>query len=221
MRFSLLATVLVASVITAPASEIRFYFSHQSDLGGVPNEYTTQTNPVAVSGDTVYLWAKTINPDIWTGVSIQIGAQPPGWDIAAGIMYNPSSESFGQRWEDASDFYPVSDHLFTLVSVTQQGLGAVGDPLSVDAIEEGHLVHHLLVGELAFSTDTGYAEVRLGASDGGIPRKGGTTQEEVYFGFGDPPTLPGGENLLPDLYIVPEPATFGLFLTWLAFARRR
>jgi len=210
----------------ANANSIHFYFSTSNDTGSVPTEWVTQTNPVVNSGDTVYLWATTNYPDIWNGVGMQFGSDDAGFAVDAGVMYNNFTKGWGQRWEDSSDFDPTgADTVITLVGVTTKGLGAYGDP---DGYEEnvggGNYLEHNLVGEIAFSTTSGLGAIFLEASGGGIPMQGGTTQEDVYFGFGDDAiknnSAKGTRTAVADLTFVPEPASL-LLLSFAGLLLRR
>lgn len=217
--------------VAANAAPIQFYFSTQGTVGGVPAEYAAGTTPTVETGETVYLWAASTYPDVWNGVGMQFGSNSPTFDVTSGVMYNPTQKGWGTRWEAGSDFDPVPDDLITLVGVTTKGLGAYGDPLQYEAdLGGGVFVEHTLVGELDFSAFDGLSnivEVYLEASGQGITLQGGTTQEEVYFGFGDGPIVnsadQGTRSALPDLYLhsdVPEPASL-LLLGLAGFVLRR
>ena len=85
---------------------------------------------------------------------------------------------------------------------------------------------HSLLGEVAFTADgPGPIPVYLESSGVGIIKDGGTTSEHVYFGFGDAwvynSSPDGTGSTLPDLYIIPEPATLTLIgLLGLTIRRR-
>lgn len=223
MRPIVLTALLATFAATAVANEIRFYFSQQGNVTGVPNEYLTETNPTVQMGETVYLWAATIYPDIWVHVGIEFTSPAAGFDIAAGVLHNPFTKGWGQRWEDDSDFDPVPDHLVKLVSVTHHGIGSYGDPLAYEqAVGGGQYLMHSLLGNVAFDAGVA-AEMRMSTVPGfKITLQNDLSDQTVYFGFGDAPVAPeGGVSALPDLYLVPEPATAALLVPMLFIFRRR
>jgi len=227
MKKLVAAVMCLGLVVTAANAthEIEFYFSTQGDVSGIPAEYAAETTLSVDNSATVYLWARTIWPDVWTGVGMQFGSDCADFTVTSGVMYNDTSKGGYQRWENGADLDPTDPLMkITLVAVTKAGLAGFGDPLAVtEGAPDYH--YHSLVGEIAFSSSELNCPVYLEASGAGITVAGGTTQENVFFGFGDAPVVnsaPGGtRSALPDLFIVPEPASFMLLGLASLLLRRR
>ncbi len=210
MRSVTCAAILVCMTgfASAQAEGIWLFFSPTpGDV--IPPEWTSQTNPVLAGPATVYLWARTEQSDgqydIWNGIALSIDAD------VTGFAYNPYSEA-GElhRWNEGSDVDWSDDDMFG-VSVDQMGLGATADPMRVQGSDE----RFFPVAELNFPA--GYYDVRLDTS--GLARKGGSPESIwAHMGFGDPPVPP---NLVPDLYIVPEPGALAILAIVLWAVRRR
>jgi len=221
--------------------DIHFFFSRQAPpaLGGpdtAPPEYAAQQilNNV-LPGETVYLWAHIIDPDpgtwdIWQGINIFVDTG------GAGTAYNIVS-AFGNRWNTNSDFTwgdnPPPYDIY-LVAVTEWGLGNQteytfgGMGLVPKYFAGGNTPATLFwaVAPIAFNEAPPYPHpVYLGIDQGGIARRGGVQGGDmVYFGFNDPAIRNdafGQTSALPDLYLIPEPASLLLLgLAGLALRRR-
>jgi len=217
MKRFLAVACLGLFAVAANANTIEFYFSPTNSVTGVPSEYTNNVNPSVNPGEKVFLWSAHTLGDVWNGVAI-MWDQKPG----AGVAYNPS---FGTpkkfRWETSSDFDPTDDGAINLVAIQALGIGGDDrDPLIY--IDEPKNTWHSLVAELVFNTP---GDVFLVMEGGGITRQGGTTQEDVYFGRGDPSiknSAPRGTKTRDkDLTVLPEPASLLLLsLAGLALRRR-